>query len=115
METTIEGTKYSYRGLTRKEVRELKAAGCDMRQLDPEDDAAAEKILALASPGLALDDLTPAVIMELLLAVTEATFVGTGRLKKFVALPATGLPGASGTAGNAEKPQDSRSSGAAPE
>lgn len=98
MKITVEGKDYEVRGLTRKELFELKKADIDFKsaieKMDAED-GGADQVLSKCLVGTDPGDVTPYAASLLLVAASKLTFLGGDEAKNFERSLSTGSPGGS--------------------
>lgn len=95
-------------GLTRGELKALRTEGANLETVmeikdQDERDAAMDKILAIAAPGVDPDAITPGQATDIILAVADATYMPKEAQKNLPAPPANGSPDGNTTAKRAGK------------
>lgn len=103
----MEINKLLVRGLTRGEIKTLKAEGINlgkMLELEGEvKEAAVDKVVGTVFPDLNLDALTPAEDTQLYVDILTHTFLPAEKRKNFESPVSSASETGSGTAENAKK------------
>ena len=116
MQIEIGGQKIDARGLTRGELKTLRAEGIVLTEIEslPEEERekALDRIFSLACPGLDADSLTPGQALELYIGIIGLCYAQEDLLKKFASPPRSSSPRGGSSAESAKGP-DSRPRGTA--